>query len=185
MKKGGLSKADIRAKLTEINKKDSLSETTLRNISSDIGTSYKNSRQIQQEVDRMKTKVTEEINQSIEEVDQITSIHFSTQKEYEQRMNRLKDKIAILEGQLRDAEKELADLKEEKHRVLFEKDSVIENQKREMKEMAYQFSDMLMKTLITITENFEVQSNEMTNEDIKGLPDRDRLREFNLDHINI
>jgi uncharacterized protein (DUF3084 family) len=57
-------------------------------------------------------------------------------------MTRLKHRIAALDGQLKDAKSELAELNEEKRRLLTEKDAVIEKQKSKMKESASQFSDM-------------------------------------------
>jgi hypothetical protein len=81
-------------------------------------------------------------------------------------------------------EKEPAELKREKHQVLQEKDYLIENQKREMKEMAYQFSDMLMKTLIIITEDFETQTSGLGRDEIT-LPQKERLKEFNLERIRV
>ena len=53
-----------------------------------------------------------------------------------------------------------------------------------MNEMATHYSEMLMKTLITITEDFESQTAELDHDDT-GFPGRERLKEFNLDRIRV
>ena len=165
--------------------KDSVVEQALLKTSEDIGVSFVEYNKCKENVDKLIREVEQDLNHSVEVVSQVTQYHFSTQAEYELRMSRLRERIAGLEGQVKDAEQELADLKAEKKRVLAEKDSVIENQKREMKEMAYQFSDMLMKTLITITEDFESQSAQLNIDETSALPQRERLKEFNLDRIKL
>lgn len=165
--------------------KDSVVETQLLNLSYEIGTASIESHEETTEASTLVRKVEEDLKNKNEIVSQFTTFHFDTQRENEARMSRLRERIAGLESQLKDAEAELAALKAEKKQVLAEKDSVIENQKREMKEMAYQFSDMLMKTLITITEDFETQTNDFGHEESSTLPQRERLKEFNLDRIRV
>lgn len=165
--------------------KDAVVEQSLLKMSEGIGTSIVDYTRRREGVDTLIQQVEEDLDNSVEVVSQITQFHFTTQAEYELRMSRLKERISGLESQLRDAEQELSDLKGEKKHVLAEKDSVIENQKREMKEMAYQFSDMLMKTLITITEDFETQTGELNRDEGSTMPQRERLKEFNLDRIRV
>jgi uncharacterized coiled-coil protein SlyX len=164
--------------------KDAAIEQSLLKLGGDVGIQIVDYNQRKEASEAVYTQIEEEQGHSIEVVSQITQYLFATQSEYELRMSRLKERIAGLESQLSDAESELAALKAEKKQVLTEKDSVIENQKREMKEMAYQFSDMLMKTLITITEDFETQTSELGRDDT-NLPQRERLKEFNLDRIRV
>jgi uncharacterized small protein (DUF1192 family) len=163
---------------------DAAVEQSLLKIGSDIGTAVVDYTRRKEAIETVIGQIEEELHNSVEIVSQVTQVHFTTQAEFEQRMGQLKERIARLEAQLKDAERELAELKAEKRQVLTEKDSVIENQKREMKEMAYQFSDMLMKTLITITEDFETQTSEL-GRDETSLPQRERLKEFNLDRIRV
>ena len=165
--------------------KDSVVEQSLLKNSEDIGVAYVDYAKREDEAAKLAKEVEDELGNSVEVVSQITQFHFSTQAEYELRMTRLRERIAGLEAQVKDAEQELADLKAEKKRVLAEKESVIENQKREMKEMAYQFSDMLMKTLITITEDFEAQTCDLNRDEATTMPQRERLKEFNLDRIKV
>ncbi|KAH0792736.1 Amino Acid-Polyamine-Organocation (APC) Family [Histomonas meleagridis] len=179
-----LTLEEKRKLLRETRVSDSVIEQQLLNIDQDIGTISVETSQKQKNTDMLIDEIQNDLAQSEEVVSKITSYHFSTQHEYEQKLNSLKDRIAGLESQLRDAEAELANLKSEKKRVMAEKDSIIENQKREMKEMAYQFSDMLMKTLITITEDFETQID-LDQDEISSLPHKERLKEFNLDRIRI
>lgn len=160
-------------------------DNQFRNLSSDIGMAEVTKIKTSDETNKLEERVQDDLNKSIQVVSSITSLHISTQKDYEQKVSRLQEKIAEVKAQLEQEKQRLADLKKEKKRVLLEKDSVIENQKREMKEMAYQFSDMLMKTLITITEDFETQTNDFGREEGVGLPNPDRLKEFNLERIRV
>jgi hypothetical protein len=164
--------------------KDAVVEQSLLKVGADLGVATVDRQKRQSAIDTLVGEIQEDIQFSNDAVQEVTRFHFTAQAEFELRMSRLKERIAALEGQLKDAEGELAELKAEKRRVLTEKDSVIENQKREMKEMAYQFSDMLMKTLITITEDFETQTGEL-GRDETALPQRERLKEFNLDRIRV
>ena len=166
-------------------KQDAVVEQQLMTLSYEIGTADVEAAKKQDEAAILIQKVSEDLGNKNEIVSQFTTLHFDAQRENEAKMSRLRERIAGLEAQLKDAEAELAALKAEKKQVLAEKDSVIENQKREMKEMAYQFSDMLMKTLITITEDFETQTNDMGQEEASTLPQRERLKEFNLDRIRV
>jgi hypothetical protein len=50
--------------------------------------------------------------------------------------------------------------------------------------MVYQFSDMLMKTLITITEDFETQASGLGREDTT-FPHKERLKEFNFKRVKV
>ena len=178
--------AEEKKKLTaEKRVKDSVVEQSLLKMSKDIGTSYVDYSKRKEGVKSLVQQVEEDLDNSVEVVAHITQFHFNTQAEYELRMSKLKEKIASLETQLKEAEQELADLNAEKEQVLSEKDSVIENQKREMKEMAYQFSDMLMKTLITITEDFETKTGELSQNETTTMPHKERLKEFNLDRIRV
>ncbi|OHT02652.1 hypothetical protein TRFO_07089 [Tritrichomonas foetus] len=165
--------------------KDAVVEKQLLNLSYEIGTVDVEASKEKDEAAMLIQKVEEDLGNKNEIVNQFTALHFDTQRENEARMSRLRERIAGLETQLKDAEAELAALKAEKKQVLAEKDSVIENQKREMKEMAYQFSDMLMKTLITITEDFETQTSDIGRDETSTLPQRERLKEFNLDRIRV
>ncbi|KAK8891338.1 hypothetical protein M9Y10_028546 [Tritrichomonas musculus] len=181
-----LPTAEEKKKLAaEKRNKDAVVEQQLLTLGYEIGTTTVASTQETDEANVIIQKVEEDLRNKNEIVSQFTSLHFETQRENEARMSRLRERIAGLEVQLKDAEAELAALKAEKKQVLAEKDSVIENQKREMKEMAYQFSDMLMKTLITITEDFETQTSDLGMEETSTLPQRERLKEFNLDRIRV
>jgi hypothetical protein len=164
--------------------KDAAVEQSLLKLGGDVGIQVVDFNKRKNDSEAIHSEIEEEQGHSIEVVSQITQYLFATQGDYELRMSRLRERIAGLETQLSDAGAELAALKAEKKQILTEKDSVIENQKREMKEMAYQFSDMLMKTLITITEDFETQTNEL-GRDETNLPQRERLKEFNLDRIRV
>jgi hypothetical protein len=164
--------------------KDAVVEQSLMKTGADLGTAIVDRTRRKETIDTLISQVQEDLDNSNEVVSQITQFHFTTQAEFELRMSRLKERISGLEAQLKEAEAELAELKREKHQVLKEKDYVIENQKREMKEMAYQFSDMLMKTLITITEDFEAQTSGL-GRDETTLPQKERLKEFNLERIRV
>lgn len=180
-----LSKGEVRQLQKKKAIQDRAVEQQLVNLGGDIGVATVDYTKGEEEVQELVNQVQEDLVNSVNIVQHVTTSHFNTQHEYEQRMNRLKDRIAGLESQLKEAETQLAELKAEKKQVLSEKDSVIENQKREMKEMAYQFSDMLMKTLITITEDFESQTSELGRDDASTIPDKNRLKEFNLNNIRI
>jgi hypothetical protein len=82
-------------------------------------------------------------------MDLVIHFHFTTQAEREQRI-----------GQLKEAENELTELKAEKRQVSTQRDFGIENQKREMNEMGYQFRDMVMMTLRDFHEMWERRGTE-------------------------
>ena len=180
-----LTKAEINAAKKEAEIRQTVINQNLLSLSNDIGTAEIVQQKMKNESNKLEEQVLTDISSSVQIVSDITNRHISAQREYEQRMSRLKERISGLKSQLADANAELAELKKEKKKVLFEKDSVIENQKREMKEMAYQFSDMLMKTLITITEDFENQTGDLSRDDSSGLPHQERLKDFHLDRIHV
>ena len=180
-----LSKAEVKALKKVDGQKMAVMDNNLRNLSEAIGENYSTEQSIRQEREKLEEKVHTQMNKAVQRVARNTKTFVDQQREDEQKMNALKNKIASLKQQLEDANKELEELKKEKERVLFEKDSVIENQKREMKEMAYQFSDMLMKTLITITEDFEAQTGDLSKDETAGLPRPERLKDFHLDRIRV
>lgn len=179
------SKADIKAQLKTAAVKESVIEHQMIHADKDIGENGVDAMKISDIIEQLKEQIERDFRQSVDDVQLFTAKHYNAQDENMQRLNRLREQITSLETQLRDAEAELAELKEEKRRVLREKDSIIDNQKREMKEMAYQFSDMLMKTLISITEDFDDKAVDLSRTETSGLPGKDRLKEFNLDRIRV
>jgi len=180
-----MTKAEINAVKKAAEIKQTVISHNLLDLANEIGTAEVIQEKMKLEANKLEEQVQGDLSTSVQLVSEITNRHISTQREYEQRMSRLKERIAGLKNQLAEANTELADLKREKKKVLLEKDSVIENQKREMKEMAYQFSDMLMKTLITITEDFESQTGDLGRDETAGLPQPERLKDFHLDRIRV
>ncbi|EAY14253.1 hypothetical protein TVAG_486960 [Trichomonas vaginalis G3] len=180
-----LTKAEINQLKKEEAAKTAVIDNDLRNLGTFIGNAQVSEQSNKEEYEKRKEEINQSVKKSTVNIAKLSTIHQNAQREYEQRMSHLNDRISKLKQELADATKELEDLKAEKEKVLFEKDSVIENQKREMKEMAYQFSDMLMKTLITITEDFESQTSEVSKDETSGLPNPDRLKEFLLDRIHV
>ena len=180
-----MSRAELNALKREEAQKMIVMDNSLRNLGQVIGENYSSEQSIKQEREKLEERVHTQMNKAVQRVARNTKTFIDQQREDEQKMNALRNKIASLKQQLEEANQELEDLKKEKERVLFEKDSVIENQKREMKEMAYQFSDMLMKTLITITEDFEAQTGDLSKDETGGLPHPERLKDFHLDRIRV
>jgi hypothetical protein len=82
--------------------KDAVAEQSLLKIGSDLGTAVVDYTKRRETIDTLKVQVREYLENS-NEVSQITQEHFRTQSPFENQMGALRQKIAALESQLKNA----------------------------------------------------------------------------------